>query len=193
MRREATGESDGCGQRPDARRGRDVVLPSCQLSMYTTITITIPQVKVVHMTMCRLMRKILGSRVDTATGDSSIRDRYASDVPDGAPQLAVPAPCAPRLRTGPRKGPPSIHKSHGSRSMRWSIVLARTRVQTVDVRSGSVGTDAAFARFARTRERLGLRASRYTLTAFVYSQRRGRDAPRSAAANKRNRFVDRVS
>jgi hypothetical protein len=46
----------------------------------------------------------------------------------------------------------------------------RTRVQTIEVRGGSVGADAAFARLARTRARLGLWASRYTLTAFVHKQ-----------------------
>jgi hypothetical protein len=40
-------------------------------------------------------------------------------------------------------------QSHGLRSIRLSIFWTRTRVQTVDVRSGSVKTDAAFARFAR--------------------------------------------
>jgi hypothetical protein len=49
------------------------------------------------------------------------------------------------------------------------MVWTRTRVQTVDVRSGSVGTDAAFARFAGTRARLGVRGSRYTHPAFVFS------------------------
>jgi hypothetical protein len=56
--------------------------------------------------------------------------------------------------------------------MRLSIGWTRTRVQPVDVRSGSVDTDAAFARFARTRARLGLRTSRYILTAFVYIHNR---------------------
>jgi hypothetical protein len=60
--------------------------------------------------------------------------------------------------------------------MRLYIVWTRTRVQTVDVRSGSVGIDAAFARFVRTRARLGLRASRYTL-----SLRSGIDDPGRAS------------
>jgi inward rectifier potassium channel len=49
------------------------------------------------------------------------------------------------------------------------------------VRSGSVGTDAAFARFARTRARLGLGASRYTLTAFVYRFSIGTSSMRAGA------------
>jgi hypothetical protein len=59
-----------------------------------------------------------------------------------------------------RRAAPIYTQSHGLGSTRLFIVWTHTRVQSIAVRSGSVDPDATFARFARTRARLGLWASR---------------------------------